>query len=691
LHHALEVRLFPDRATLEVTDEITLPQARREFEFLLHDGLNPRVITPGASLSPRRRFPGRVPVRGYQVRFEQPARTLTLVYGGEIAHPLQTLSQGYAGGRRTTPGIISDQGVFLAGSSYWYPQPMSGERMVAFSLRTRLPDGWLAVSQGRGVKDGSGWEESQPQDEIYLIAGRFHRYHQGTPAAMAEVYLSEPDLALARRYLDATGPYLTLYSRLIGPYPYAKFALVENFWESGYGMPSFTLLGPRVIRLPFILHSSYPHEILHNWWGNGVYVDDQSGNWSEGLTSYLADHLIREQQGQGAGYRQDTLQRYADFVAEKEDFPLIRFRGNRGEISQAVGYGKTLMFLHMLRRQLGDRAFLLGLQRFYRDNLFRTAGFDDLRRALESAGGKSLKAEFSQWTRRTGAPTLQLEEVTVERAGGGYQVKGKLRQTQQAAPFRLRVPLFLQLEGEPVARPYQLEMEGRELRLEIPLEKRPLRLSIDPRFDLFRRLDPSELPASLGQLFGAAEVTIVLPREEPAALRQAYRQLAETWSGRQGGVRVRWDDTLETLPDSGAIWLFGTENRFADDFARSLPGSPLALEQGQLNLDGRAYPVDHYSFTLAGTLHERPGQPVALLALGSEKAMPGLARKLPHYGKYGYLLFEGEAPDNRLKGRWEVAESALTRDFADGERIPPMVAPKEKPLSAEPANGSKPD
>jgi aminopeptidase N len=108
------------------------------------------------------------------------------------------------------------------------------------------------------------------------------------------VLLREPDAPLARKYLAATHRYLALYDELIGPYPYKKFAMVENFRQTGYGMPSFTLLGSRVIRFPFILSSSYPHEILHNWWGNSVYVDYDSGNWSEGLTSYLADHLIRE-------------------------------------------------------------------------------------------------------------------------------------------------------------------------------------------------------------------------------------------------------------------------------------------------------------------------------------------------------------------------------------------------------------
>ncbi len=157
-----------------------------------------------------------------------------------------------------------------------------------------------------------------------------------------------------------------MYSGLIGPYPYEKFALVENFWETGFGMPSFTLLGPTVIRLPFIINTSYPHEILHNWWGNSVFPDYEQGNWSEGLTAYLADHLMKEQQGSGAEYRMDTLQKYADYVLGSRDFPLTRFRSRHSSSTEAIGYGKSLMFFHMLRLELGDDTFRKGIREFYK-------------------------------------------------------------------------------------------------------------------------------------------------------------------------------------------------------------------------------------------------------------------------------------------------------------------------------------
>jgi aminopeptidase N len=126
--------------------------------------------------------------------------------------------------------------------------------------------------------------------------------------------LRKPDTALANRYINATADYLALYEKLIGPYPYSKFTLVENFWETGYGMPSFTLLGEKIIRFPFIITTSYPHELLHNYWGNSVYVDNTKGNWCEGITAYMADHLFKEQQGQGAEYRRTTLAKFTDFV-----------------------------------------------------------------------------------------------------------------------------------------------------------------------------------------------------------------------------------------------------------------------------------------------------------------------------------------------------------------------------------------
>ena len=65
-------------------------------------------------------------------------------------------------------------------------------------------------------------------------------------------------------------------------------------------------------------------------------------------------------------------------------------------------------------------------------------------------------------------------------------------------------------------------------------------------------------------------------------------------------------------------------------------------------------------------------------------ALPGLGRKLPHYGKYSYLGFVGPAPDNVAKGEWDASGSPLVafpgRSPAD-PTPPRMKLPAREPLA----------
>ncbi len=669
IHHQLQVKVDPQDSRLQAADRLQLPKAVRTFEFMLHDGLEPRLESPAGRLLPLSSVPASVPARRYRAELEQPAKTLTLSWNGRIRHPVT----GDGHSRRGTPGTLSAEGVYLAGSTLWYP--WSRAHLVTFEMTIGLPRGWQAISQGRPV-DG-GWREDHPQDDIYLVAGRYQRYERTLGRTTAMVWLRHADDGLANRYLDATGRYIGLYDHLIGPYPYAKFALVENFWESGYGMPSFTLLGPGVIRLPFILHSSYPHEILHNWWGNSVYVDYASGNWAEGLTSYLADHLLKEQQGQGAAYRRDTLLNYANWVKSGRDLSLVRFRGRHGEASQAAGYGRMLMFMHMLRLRLGDRSFIEGLRHFYRHNRFRIASFDDLQASFEAASGKSLDAEFRQWTRRTGAPALALEKVSAREEDGRWRLTGVLHQTQEEAPFRLRVPLYVQLEGtrQPVLR--WLEMKTRKLPFELVFDRRPLQLRVDPLYDLFRRLGSDEIPPSLSALFSADELTLILPRKAPRARREAWKSLATAWQQRYPQARVRWDDELEQLPTDSAFWVLDAENRFAPPMLELLSSRGVKTTADSVTLDGQNHSLADNSLVLA----IRTSVPAGLALSASNRAIAALARKLPHYGKYGYLLFEGDGAVNLVKGQWPAGARALSVVLVQDQTLPPLQPADHPPLA----------
>ncbi|KAB2833854.1 MAG: peptidase M28, partial [Candidatus Dadabacteria bacterium] len=532
--------------------------------FALHKGLSPASLTPDGEIEKEQAGDfGDT----YRVKLSKGKRTFTLAYKGRIFHPLEPSGKEQARGMNTTAGIISKDGAVLSGSSLWYP--VFDVPFLRFSLLVEVPAGWDAVSQGSRVLHGREkdrtvvqWESKEPQDEIFLIAARFIEYNRSTGRVNAMAFLRSPDRDLAEKHLEATTRYIAMYEELIGPYPYSKFALVENFWETGFGMPSFTLLGPKVIRLPFIINSSFPHEILHNWWGNSVFPDYGEGNWSEGLTAYLSDHLIKEQQGSGAEYRQATLQKYADYVSTGRDFPLTAFRSRHSSPSEAVGYGKALMLFHMLRQELGDEDFIAGLRRFYDHNRFRIASFDDIRKAMEEVSGRDLGVFFKQWAERQGAPALILKKVEVRQEGDGYWLKVFLEQAQEGLPYDLRVPVAVTLEGKEEAHQAVITMEARDVEFSLFLPDRPLRVDIDPSFDLFRRLLREEAPAAISQALGSHEMLVILPSGSEKRLLDAYRTLADTLAG-SGPERVvvKTDDEIDAIPSDRAVTVLGWENR----------------------------------------------------------------------------------------------------------------------------------
>lgn len=701
VHHDLKIELIPERHSLIARDEITLshpPERDAELTLRMHRALAPEVLTPGVKLEVvAQEVTAGVPVTRYRLITPGGTHAIALEYRGQIDHALAEEGERYARSFGDTPGTVSAQGIYLAHSSAWYPQ--IDDAPVTFSLEVRLPPGWDAVSQGaraRHERTPGGttvrWDEARPQEEIYLVGGRYHEYTRAAGPYEGMVFLLREDEALAQNYLDATNRYLKMYSQMLGPYPYKKFALVENFWETGYGMPSFTLLGPTVIRLPFIIQSSYPHEILHNWWGNGVYVDFALGNWSEGLTAYLSDHLLQEQRGAGAEARRATLQKYADHVHSGRDFPLTEFRSRHSASTEAVGYGKTLMFFHMLRRKLGDAAFTAGLQGFYRVNRFQRADWEDVRIALAAhAGGDDLRGEFGQWITRAGAPALRLTDARVQPADAGYVLTATLEQTQNEPVYALRVPLAVTLEGEEQAYETEVLSNQRRTPVRLQLERRPLRLDVDPQFDLFRRLDPGEVPPALSLAFGDARVLIVLPAAAPEPLRQAYRELAESWETSVAGqLDIRLDSEVKSLPEDRTVWLFGWENRFLGELRSALHryGAQLSVDAAQLG-DARLERKEHAA-VLATRHPDSPSHALAWLASDNAAAAPGLARKIPHYGKYSYLGFAGDEPQNVVKGQWPVLDSPMSVTFSgNGAPVPRAKSVPRTPLAPMPAASSK--
>jgi len=709
IHHKLSVTVDPAKHYFEAVDLITIPADKMKpiLYFILNGDLNISSETPGVTIElvqesikaedlgmDREDFhlASEFKQNKYAIKFTSEINgdlTFTLKFSGVINYPIKQIGEEYARGFSQTPGIIDERGVYLGGSTYWIP--WFSDNWINFELTTTMPEGWSVVSQGKRthneLKNGmqtSVWDSPEPMEEVYLIAAKFNEFSKSAGAIDVMAFLRTPDETLANKYLETTAQYLEMYRKLIGPYPFAKFALVENFWETGYGMPSFTLLGEQIIRFPFILHSSYPHELLHNYWGNSAYVDFKSGNWCEGLTAYMADHLIAEQRGQADEYRRTTLQKFTDYVNESNDFPLNKFISRTDPSSEAIGYGKNSMLWNMLREQVGDELFEKGFQKFYRDNKYKAASYNDIRIAFESVTGKDLNSFFDQWVNRKGAPELSVSNVKCEKKNDQYVFQFTLKQLQKEDAFVLDVPVAITFAKNTEIK--KVAMTGKEQDYEFSFQDNPLLVQIDPQFNIFRKLNFNEIPPSLSKIFGSEKLLILLPSNAAKEKLESYQELAKIWSGDSTKqIEVALDSKYEELPSDKNIWIFGMENKFTDIIKEGLKDYSSEIKNDAVTLGKNSFPVNNNSFVISVRHPKNPNNVLVYLSTENKEAITGLSKKLPHYGKYSYLVFEGTEPTNTGKGEWGSVNSPLTaKVITTGEKnnfdiLPDL--PKRKALA----------
>ena len=554
---------------------------------------------------------------------------------------------------------ITREGTFLGDASYWYPVP--SQTPAHRSLRIAAPAGCEGVSFGKRVSretaagvTRSFWEEAHPVGVLSLSAGPYLVEDRKLEGIEIMSYLYPDNAALAPRYLDAAAKYLKFYSDLFGPYPFEKFAVVENFFPTGYGFPSFTLLGGSVIRLPFIIDTSFPHEIAHSWWGNGIGVEEREGNWCEGLVSYLADYLLRERRSpaEGREQRRQLLVDFASLVPPGGDFPLREFVSRSDPASRAIGYGKGAMVFHMVRSLIGDEAFFGALRELCREKMYQSASWSDLVRAFSRSSGRDLAPFMNQWLVRTGGPRLSLSEVRTSRGTGGWTVSGTL--VQQTPNFELGVPLRLESAGG--AENVTVSMAGSRTRFKISSAGAPKRLLLDPDAEVFRILSKSEIPATVNSIKGSTSLVGVLTKSCRAG-SESFAGLLASLS--QGDARVIQEAQLEGMEKGAHDLIFCGTPADRSLLPRLPPGIEVA--DSGFSIDGVAYPAPDGLLFLVQKIPGASGRVAALFQPLSEAAARQYAPKITHYGKYGHLVFAGGA--NREKGTVPASEGEAVVDL----------------------------
>lgn len=533
--------------------------------------------------------------------------------------------------------VTGSLGTFLPGSAVWHPL-FAGDGL-RYRLRIDVPQAEYAIAAGDLVEhlmeDGrrkQTYAFEQPGTAIDLMSGPYRvseRSFASTDGRRISLRtLFHEEIAdLADPYLDSTARFLTMYEREIGAYPYRSFSIVSSPTPTGFGMPTMTYLGIHVLRLPFIRDTSLGHEVLHNWWGNGVYPDLAGGNWSEGLTTFMADYAYREQAGPEAS-REMRMAWLRDIAAlgTGQDRPLIEFTSRKHGVEQIVGYHKSAMLFVMLRDAIGNDAFDEGLQRFWREHRFSVASWDDLRAAFEAASSRELSSFFSQWLTRTGAPDLRLEEAAAFADGANWRVDFTLRQDRPA--YRLRVPVALEIGAE--VETHWVEMQGEDDSFSIHTAGSPSSIALDPDARVLRLLAPGEAPPILRQAMLNPATVVVLASGAEQGARLARSLLEHPLQLLSPAQAVPTDPLL----------LVGMR----EDVQRYLARHGLGTRPAELDV------LPERATAWVWTLSRAAGGELTVVSARDPEALVALERPLPHYGRQSWLVFEGRSVVAR--GAW---------------------------------------
>ncbi len=483
----------------------------------------------------------------------------------------------------------------------WYP---AIDLMCRYRTRIDAP-GLRVVTEATRVQkgpEGDLYIFDRPLDALHLVAS--DRYETATLRADTGIdlatYLYPGDAPLSKEYLERSADYFQRYKAMFGFLPYKSFSVVETPFPAGYSMPTFTLIGKQIIDKPFVLESSLGHEIVHQWFGNYVYAPYR-GNWVEGLTTFYSDYLYAKEAHEGARYRKELLIKYDSYVDSANEIALIEFTSKTKESKNAIGYGKAAFFFSMLERKIGEEAFKKGVDLLLKRYPYKEASYKDLRRIFEEASGMELLEFFKTWVYRKGAFDFGITDIGLRFIDDRYELTFDIHSNGMLS----RLPIKVCSEEECLWETIDLGKKRQKLELDIE----PKTIVVDENYEIFRRLQPEEVPPVVSRILDG-DVTVIVDRRD----EKRFSKMVKVFKDVVYTDEVKFD-TLKKRD----ILVLGEKNGFLKQVAL-----PFRME-GETKIE----------------LFKNPFNRSRVIAVfESRNLSPSIFYRLRHLGKYSTVVFD---------------------------------------------------
>jgi aminopeptidase N len=278
-----------------------------------------------------------------------------------------------------------------------------------------LPSKLQAVANGRltgryGLGEGkaaSEWVEDKPVPTYTFgfAAGPFRVVTEQRGRLLLRYLAAQFSDSELRRIFRDTADMVGFFEERSGV-RYVGGTYTQVLAERGYGqeMSGFAVMGESYGREVLANEKEVwlgAHELAHQWWGNMVTCVNWNHFWlNEGVATFMAAAYKEHRFG-----REEYLR---EIESNRKNYERVRDAGHDRSLvfpdwthptadDRTLVYDKGAYVLHLLREELGERAFWKGLRDYTRVYFGKSVTTADFQKAMERASGKDLSQFFNKW------------------------------------------------------------------------------------------------------------------------------------------------------------------------------------------------------------------------------------------------------------------------------------------------------
>lgn len=202
-----------------------------------------------------------------------------------------------------------------------------------------------------------------------------------------------------------------------------------------------------------------------------------------------------------------------------------------------------------------------------------------------------------------------------------------------------------------------VRLEEQEKEFKFLLNSMPIYIEIDGDFNIFRKLYEEEIPPTFSEIMGSTNTAVVVPDNMGRELKEAYKTIVNNIMLYPYDIITTFD--IDQLMHYNTLIIVGQpDNKLIDSIFYDDTGLIRWDKEKEVYILSNRHITGRDEFVVIASKNKKDQSKRVLIVYGNSlNSIRTATKALPHYRKYGYLLFDNGK--NILKGIWDVKTSPL--------------------------------